>query len=56
MLSPKVMAAILAAVNAYIDDEQAGPERPRPSRWGREGRLAATRAHLLWSQRNRRWG
>ena len=52
MLSDKLMAAILAAINAYTESERTAA-RPR-SRWAYEGRVLATRNHLPWGARNRR--
>ena len=52
MLSDKVMAAILAAINAYTEHERI-VARP-PSRWAYEGRLRATRNHLPWAAHDRR--
>ena len=48
------MAAILAAVNAYIEQEASQAQAPRQSRWSSSGRLAAATQHLAWLRRPRR--
>jgi len=56
MLNPKLVAAILAAVNAYIDEDHAhAAQMGQTNRWVQQGRLDATKRHLPWSRRDRRW-
>lgn len=52
MLSDKVMAAILAAINAYTKHERSAARHR--FRWAYEGRFRATRNHLRWAARDRR--
>ncbi len=55
MLDPKLMAAIVAAVNAYIEEEPAQTRRRGAGPWSRAGRLQAARGHLPWARRPRPW-
>ena len=50
------MAAVLAAVNAYLEEEQArfASKGRRPSRWLRQGRLEAMKARAACLSRPRR--
>ncbi|MBI3744659.1 MAG: hypothetical protein HY261_10320 [Chloroflexi bacterium] len=49
------MAAVVAAIDSYIEEEAAAIAQPaKPSRWVRSGRVQALKGHAAWSQRIRR--
>ncbi len=49
----KLMAAVLAAVNAYLHQEADEAPPARHSQWGYQGRVTATTQHLTWLRRPR---
>jgi len=56
-MNEKLMAAVLAAVQAYMREEQAAtPTQPgKAARWLRQGRLDAMKAGMACFNRPRRW-
>ncbi len=53
MASPKLMAAIAAAISACLEQEAAQTARPAASRWRHTGRLQLCRSRQLWARRPR---
>lgn len=50
----KLMAAVLAAVNAFLHDEADDAPPARRNQWGYQGRIAATTQQFTWVRRPRR--
>jgi|GEM_PF-6360553 len=53
MPDEKLAAAILAAVNAFLDEEAQGAKPARQNWWSYSGRLSATAQRLAWLRRPR---
>jgi hypothetical protein len=47
------MAAIAAAINAYLEQEAAPAARPAASRWRYTGRVQLCRSRQAWARRPR---
>jgi hypothetical protein len=57
-LDPRLQAAIVAAINAYMDEQEAlaAPAKPAPGdRWRRQGRSDALKAAQACFRRPSRW-
>lgn len=54
-MDPKLRAAIVAAINAYLDEEALAVAPGKKAGWGRQGRLDAMRTSQACFARPRRW-
>ena len=53
MADDKLFAAIMAAVNAYIQSEEVRADPPRQNLWSYNGRLSAVARQYTWVRRPR---